>query len=165
MSYRVQAMVIDEDGWTKPSPLAGAEADTLEGAREEYRRTKARLWEIGFMLQDACIVGPQNEMYSVQEEQATMSDEIQQIAARIVQSDWEDAPGGDDYQILTNRIADALRDTASAETADIRAQLDAARLTIKKARERLYDAHGRGIHEMYQVILAVGTILREEAQQ
>jgi hypothetical protein len=33
---------------------------------------------------------------------------------------------------------------------------------IRVARERLYDAHGRDGHYVYQVILAVGKILRRE---
>ncbi len=39
---------------------------------------------------------------------------------------------------------------------------DAARLVIRLARERLYDAHGRSSHEVYLVILAVGKILRRD---
>jgi hypothetical protein len=50
-----------------------------------------------------------------------------------------------------------------ARIVELEAERDVARLTIRKARQRLYDAHGRTAHETYLVILSVGKILREEA--
>lgn len=47
-----------------------------------------------------------------------------------------------------------------AENARLRAELTEAQRIIRVARERLYDAHGRGEHHTYMVILAVGRILR-----
>jgi hypothetical protein len=53
------------------------------------------------------------------------------------------------------------REAYAARVAALEAERDAARLTIQKARQRLYDAHGRSGHEVYLVILAVGKILQE----
>lgn len=50
-----------------------------------------------------------------------------------------------------------------AENARLRAALERAETTIRIARQRLYDAHGRGPETTYQVILAVGEILRRDA--
>lgn len=74
-----------------------------------------------------------------------MSDDAQRIAARIVQSDWDDYPSGDDYQVLTDRIADAIRaavgkeliaaDGLAREAAALRARLDALTAALRPALE------------------------------
>lgn len=49
-----------------------------------------------------------------------------------------------------------------ARVVELEHERDEARLIIRLARERLYDAHGRSSHEVYLVIQAVGKILRRD---
>jgi len=49
-----------------------------------------------------------------------------------------------------------------AENTRLRAEVGRLRTTIRIARQRLYDSHGRDISTTYRVIMAVGEILRRE---
>lgn len=69
-----------------------------------------------------------------------------------------------DPAALAAQLAAAQRDNARliARIVELEAERDAALLTIRKARQRLYDAHGRGPETVAAVIRAVGAILRDD---